>query len=993
MSKSAVDTSRGSLWHRWDPHIHAPGTAMNDQYGGADPWSEFFTRVDQQQPAIRALGITDYFLIDTYEEACEAKAAGRLPGVELLFPNVEIRLSLGTGANSAINAHLLFSPDEKDHVERIRRLLSGFKFRYMKDEFRCERAELMRLGRAHDATIIDNGVALTAGVNQFKIDFEDLRETWETNDWFRANCLVAMAGGERDGTSGLRDPAGSFAATRTNIEAFAHIIFSGNPKQAAFYAGKGSATLDELNAKWGGVKPCLHGSDAHDHGKVGNPLLDRFCWVKGAVTFETLRQACMNPEGRAFIGKEPPRGALPNSAIRSVDVSHAPWMKPARIELNPGLIAIIGARGSGKTALADFIAMGGCAVFQHLSDKSFLRRAGEHLQQSEVQLQWESGDTTSNSYAGLEMEDLVDAPHVQYLSQQFVDQLCSAEGLEDPLVREIERVVFDAHAEGDRLDATSFAELLDIRLQAARTSRDRHVQAISRSSEVMAAEQARKDGLPALLKERTAKQAAIQTDEAGMKALMPKGDAARAQRHDALATAVEAKRGEVIKVKVRLEGLQHLVAAIKNLREHDLPDMIEDLRLDRADAALPDADWEKFKLVFAGDVDTVLAQRLQETRRQLRTLEGESTVPAAPAAAPDPNVPLLADADDLTKQPLTLLERELARLRMLVGMDAQNARRFKQMSDRVATAKIALAKLDAEITKGQGASERIEAQRQQRRLNYVGVFQAVLEEEKALQALYQPLKVQIAQAQGSLTKLAFTVQRDVDLDAWCEEGESLLDLRSAGAFKGKGSLRCVAALALLDVWRTGNAEQAGEALQQFIAAHSTDLRGHRPEQMEVKEWSRRVSAWLFSTHHISVGYGLEFDGVPIERLSPGTRGIVLLLLYLAVDAQDDRPLIVDQPEENLDPQSIYDELVVEFQRAKLRRQVIIVTHNANLVVNTDADQVIVARGGSHEPGRLPQMTYVSGGLEDPAIRESVCAILEGGKRAFQERAKRLRVAM
>ena len=163
--------------------------------------------------------------------------------------------------------------------------------------------------------------------------------------------------------------------------------------------------------------------------------------------------------------------------------------------------------------------------------------------------------------------------------------------------------------------------------------------------------------------------------------------------------------------------------------------------------------------------------------------------------------------------------------------------------------------------------------------------------------------------------------------------------------------------------------------------------------MESKEWARRVSEWLFGTQHISVGYALEFDGVPIERLSPGTRGIVLLLLYLAVDAQDDRPLIVDQPEENLDPQSIYDELVVEFQRAKLRRQVIIVTHNANLVVNTDADQVIVARCGNHEPGRLPEMHYFSGGLEEPTIREAVCAILEGGKRAFQERAKRLRVAV
>jgi hypothetical protein len=992
MSKHKIDTSRGALWNRWDPHIHAPGTALNDQYSGTDPWPEFISQVDKQDPPIRVLGITDYFLVDTYEKALHAKAAGSLPGVELLFPNVEVRLSLGTGSNSAINAHLLFSPEDKDHLERIRRLLATFKFRYQKDEFRCERSELIRLGRVHDSSIFDDGPALTAGVNLFKIDFEVLRETWETNDWFRANCLVAVAVGERDGTSGLRDADGSFAAVRTNIEAFAHIIFSGNPKQAAFYTGKGSATLEELNAKWGGVKPCLHGSDAHEHGKVGKPAMDRFCWLKGALTFDTLRQACMNPEGRAFIGEDPPCGALPSNAIRTVSVSNATWMSPSTIELNPGLIAIIGARGSGKTALADFIAMGGLGVQAHLSEKSFLRRAADHLQQSEARLTWESGEITSNSFSGVGTEDLMDAPHVQYLSQQFVDQLCSSEGLEDPLVREIERVVFDAHSEADRLNATSFEELLGIRLEGARTARNRQVEAISRASEAMTTEQARKDGFAALNKQREEKATAIQKDEADMKALMPKGNAERALRHDTVSKAVEAKRALVLKAKVRLEALQHLAADVKNLREQELPDMLESLKATRDEAELQPGDWAKFGLVFAGDVDETLNRARQDTLTLLRTLEG-SPATAVPVAQSTATVPLIAESDDLSTHPLQLLECELTRLRQLVGMDAQNSRRYKAISDRVATTRVAITKLDGEIAKGRGAEARIETLRRQRRDAYVGVFQAVLDEELALTELYEPLKARIAQARGSLVKLSFTVRRNVDLAAWCEAGEELLDMRAAGAFKGKGSLKERAEGALLDAWRSGDAAMADEALQHFVSIYTADLRKHRPEHMDPKEWARRVSAWLFSTDHISVGYGLEFDGLPIERLSPGTRGIVLLLLYLAVDTQDDRPLIVDQPEENLDPQSIYDELVVEFQRAKLRRQVIIVTHNANLVVNTDADQVIVARCGSHERGHLPSITYVSGGLEEPKIREAVCAILEGGKRAFQERAKRLRVTV
>jgi predicted ATPase len=119
----------------------------------------------------------------------------------------------------------------------------------------------------------------------------------------------------------------------------------------------------------------------------------------------------------------------------------------------------------------------------------------------------------------------------------------------------------------------------------------------------------------------------------------------------------------------------------------------------------------------------------------------------------------------------------------------------------------------------------------------------------------------------------------------------------------------------------------------------------------------------------------------------------LLLLYLAVDQEETDPLIIDQPEENLDPESVYSELVDLFRSASRRRQIIMVTHNANLVVNTDVDQVIVAHCGAVEEGKLPALTYQLGGLEDPEIRTAVCEVLEGGAEAFRQRARRLRIEM
>ncbi len=186
-------------------------------------------------------------------------------------------------------------------------------------------------------------------------------------------------------------------------------------------------------------------------------------------------------------------------------------------------------------------------------------------------------------------------------------------------------------------------------------------------------------------------------------------------------------------------------------------------------------------------------------------------------------------------------------------------------------------------------------------------------------------------------------------------------------------------------------------MASFISQHSKELLSHAPftktQQSEYRTWLKQFAHWLFNTDHIAVRYEIVYDGTDIRKLSPGTRGIVLLLLYLSLDESDDRPLIIDQPEENLDPKSVFEELVPLFIAAKSKRQVIMVTHNANLVVNTDADQIIIAEAGSHQAQGLPPITYTAGGLENSAIRKAVCDILEGGESAFRERARRIRVRL
>lgn len=93
--------------------------------------------------------------------------------------------------------------------------------------------------------------------------------------------------------------------------------------------------------------------------------------------------------------------------------------------------------------------------------------------------------------------------------------------------------------------------------------------------------------------------------------------------------------------------------------------------------------------------------------------------------------------------------------------------------------------------------------------------------------------------------------------------------------------------------------------------------------------------YLFGLNYIGISFKLKMGGRNLEELSPGERGIVLLIFYLAL-SKNNIPIIIDQPEDNLDNQSVYSKLVPCICAAKQKRQVIIVTHNPNIAVACDA---------------------------------------------------------
>lgn len=245
MNGSPSSFGRGSLWHRWDPHIHAPGTILEDEFEGPDAWEEYLVRIETATPTVAALGITDYWSIDLYERVVAAKAEDRLPNVELIFANVEMRLGIATGSGSAVNAHLLISPEDPDHVAEARRFLSSLTFKAKKEVYGCTREDLIRLGRAHEKGATEDGAALRVGTNQFKTTAPELKKALDDSEWAQKNIVVAVAATTGSGTSGMKGDA-SMASTRQEIERLAGVIFSGTPSDRVFWLGEGADSLSEL---------------------------------------------------------------------------------------------------------------------------------------------------------------------------------------------------------------------------------------------------------------------------------------------------------------------------------------------------------------------------------------------------------------------------------------------------------------------------------------------------------------------------------------------------------------------------------------------------------------------------------------------------------------------------------------------------------------------------------------------------------------------------
>jgi hypothetical protein len=394
-------------------------------------------------------------------------------------------------------------------------------------------------------------------------------------------------------------------------------------------------------------------------------------------------------------------------------------------------------------------------------------------------------------------------------------------------------------------------------------------------------------------------------------------------------------------------------------------------------------------------IRAILAEARAGAKTVLRTLKAGEKDAVAKLLGVESASLSCSNLDDLTKS-IAAKERDTRAFETtkLKYQQQKKIARSVELSIQALTKEIAKTKTEAEPEK-----KRLEVARMAAFSSYFALLQ---EEKRKIEQLYKPLQDTLQGGTDTDKRLVFEAQVRYRQDQHCRAGLEIIDRTRKGNFREAASLGVALArfweeCARRDFTPATLERELASIMREFTVCEDVDILIE--DQLRESRTLEDFYNWLFDPTPFGVVSTLTFDDTNLEVLSPGQKGIILLMLYLEIDKGDYRPLIIDQPEENLDNLSVYKDVIQYFRDRKQYRQIIMVTHNPNLVINTDAEQVVVA---DYNGKRTPRLQYRAGSLEDKAtqdaressddvekgIIEQACNILEGGESALDKRQRK-----
>jgi hypothetical protein len=479
-----MNDSRGAIWRKWDLHVHTPDSLTHPYRGrGRDPWEAFFVGLESLPAQFKVIGINDYIFVDGYRKVLAAKHSGRLKNIDLFLPVIELRLNQfgGVGGNlSKVNYHVIFSDEvSADTIESqfIAALANRFE---LSPEYAGLRKAWSALPTRDSLTDLGNKIIesvpaekrgqfkapLVEGFNNLTFSLDTIQNALR-NHYFEGRYLTAIGKTE---WADIRWNDQSIASNKHLINDV-DIVFVAAESPEAWRRAQESLAAANVNAQLFDCSDSHHFADVVDKDRLGNC----YTWIKADTTFAGLRQAIIEYADRVFVGDLP--GKLKHIERHSTKFLKAIEVRKSsgssldeewfdfKLELNPDLVALVGNKGSGKSALLDILALLGSTrqsdYFSFLNKDRFRQPRTNKAGHFTATVEWESGDTRSRKLDESVASSEVEA--VKYIPQSFLETICNETSDRGALAfdSELKAVIFSHVAEADRLGHQSLDALLD----------------------------------------------------------------------------------------------------------------------------------------------------------------------------------------------------------------------------------------------------------------------------------------------------------------------------------------------------------------------------------------------------------------------------------------------------------------------------------------------------------------------------------------------------
>jgi hypothetical protein len=925
--------SAGSILRRWDLHVHTPASYEN-QFGFSskedadayknDIWEKYVGELEKVE-GISVVGITDYFTIDGYKKVLEYRNIGRLGNFDLILPSIELRLDRFV-EDKRLNYHVIFSEEldpnsiEKEFLEELRIKTPAGEDRKLRRENIESVGELLR--KQYKA--FQDRSNYFVGCMNITVSLEDIIGVLQAKkSLFEGKYLLVLA--EADWA--LIDWKGQDHLTRKNILARSHAIFSSNEKTRNWALGRSKEydCPEDFIEEFGSLKPCIHGSDAHCFDKICVPDLGRFCWIKADPTFEGLKQIVYEPADRVMISSESPEHrkniyTLESVSIREVIVNDELSFQGCNIKLNRNLVTIIGGKGSGKTALLDLIAN----CFQ---DRCY--RYGKNALETNSFVQRIEGDNpdllVTLEFIGQEIEGFskrfIDESFFENVRVTYLPQgqIEEFSGNRERLNDKIKEVIFSSK---EIVDADAQQRFNQIQKEMDDLAR----QISSLNDTIFQLEQ---ESTEEIIK-------GIERRLSSVKGDLTNKETQLKQLTDSMTEEAQKKIGELRARATELGGKHSKIEAFQEQSE-ELQQQLED--------------FQRTSNISIGDLNTQLSELVDDLK------------------IPTVDLRLQLDAIEKARTETTAIDNKIQTEMQTIGEALGKLEGFEKtqadLLGDIEKIKGEIHTLEEELKVVRGKRRRIESFEEQRLTKFTNMFIKFLEWR---QFYKQVIEIFSKETSEIMSGIAFRSSIYFDEDNFVDFGCEIMDMRSVSG-KNIKELATVLEAAVNQDSEEGISEQTRQFAEKILV-----YRKYLKRTRTHSDFYR----WAFK-NYFSLSTNIFFNNVSINKLSIGQKGTVLLKLFLA---EGDYPLIVDMPEENLDNKFIYEELVDAIRQAKTRRQLLLATNNANLVVNTDAEQVIVAEFEDNT------ISYKIGAIEDRSIREEITSILEGGKEALRKREQK-----